>query len=198
MSDSGIIKEREVEMFRIIVIILFMCSLLNSSLSQEDCDNEIDTLCEPDGLNLENCLKDKSRSFSKTCYKLLMDRTSQEVGANDSCAQEIQNLCTEDESLEECLRLKGNSLTTACREKFGANGQPRILKEPLVKKIVDNCMSDIKKLCPFNEKIIGKNPTKAIQDYQACVKNGLPKVNKKCKSIMEGKKKKKDTIQTLE
>ena len=185
-------------MLRMIVIILFWCSLLNSSLSQEDCDNEISTLCDLDGLNLEDCLKDKSRSFSKTCYKLLMDRTSQEVMANDSCAQEIQNLCTQEEPLEECLRLKGNSLATACREKFGEDGQPTILKEPFVKKVVDNCMSDIKKLCPFNEKIIGKNPTKAIQDYQACVKNVLPKVNKKCKSIMEGKKKKKDTIQTLE
>ncbi|MBG08491.1 MAG: hypothetical protein CME68_07005 [Halobacteriovoraceae bacterium] len=185
-------------MNRLIITILFIFLPLSSSLSQEGCDEEIGTLCEPDGLNLENCLKEKSKAFSKTCYKKLMDRTSQEVGANDSCAQEIQNLCTEEESVEECLRLKGNSLTTACREKFGTDGSPTILKEPFVKKIVDNCMGDIKKLCPFNEKIIGKNPTKAIQDYQACVKNSLPKVNKKCKSVMEGKKKKKDTIQTLE
>ena len=191
-------KVREVNMYRLIMITIFGCFFINPSFSQEECDTEIGTLCEPDGLNLENCLKEKSQAFSKDCYKKLMDRTSQEVGANDSCAQEIQNLCTEEESVEECLRLKGNSLTTACREKFGTDGSPTILKEPFVKKIVDNCMDDIKKLCPFNEKIIGKNPTKAIQDYQACVKNSLPKVNKKCKSVMEGKKKKKDTIQTLE
>ena len=175
-----------------------MCFLLNSSFSQDECDSEIGTLCVPDGLDLESCLKEKSKSFSESCYKLLMDRASQEVGENDPCAEEIQNLCTQEESIEKCLRLKGNSLATDCREKFGADGKPTILKEPFVKKIVDNCMSDIKKLCPFDEKVIGKNPTKAIQDYQACVKRSLPKVNKKCKSVMDGKKKKKDTIQTIE
>ncbi|MEC8624175.1 MAG: hypothetical protein VXY34_05095 [Bdellovibrionota bacterium] len=185
-------------MLRLTITMIFICFLLNLSLSQEDCDNEIGVLCEPDGLNLGNCLKEKSKSFSKSCYKSLMDRTSQEVVETDSCAQDIQNLCTAEESVERCLRLKGNSLTESCREKFGADGNPTILKEPFVKKIVDNCMSDIKKLCPFDEKVIGKNPTKAIQDYQACVKSSLPKVNKKCKSVMDGKKKKKDNIQTIE
>ena len=58
-------------------------------------------------------------------------------------------------------------------------------------------MGDIKKLCPFDSKVIGKDPTKAIGDYQNCVVKSLSKVGKKCKDIFKPSKKKKD-VQVLE
>jgi len=185
-------------MIRLIVVsfFLFLCSSI--SFSQVDCEGEIATHCEPEGLNLSNCFKTKIKSFSKTCRKQLMERMSQEVGTTDPCAQEFRDICTDEESVTQCLQSKGNRFTTACREQFDESGSPTLLKDPFVKNIVDSCMDDMKKLCPFNAKVIGSNPTKAIRDYQNCVQSSLTKVNKKCKAIMKGKDKKKDTIQTLE
>jgi hypothetical protein len=179
----------------------FFCFILSFfpfyAYSQADCEGEIATHCEGGTLPLTECMKTKMKNFSKGCRKNLMERLSQEAGTQDPCAREFQEICGPDESIEECLKTRGNQLTSVCRSQFGIDGRPTLFDNPLVKKIIDSCMGDIKKMCPFDSKIIGKNPVKAIGDFKNCVVQSLSKVGKKCKDIFKPAKKK-DDIQTLE
>ena len=174
--------------------LFFFVSALSYS---QTCDTEIETHCENGTIPLRECLKTKMMDFSEACRLKLMEPTQKDVGANDSCVQDFQNNCGPDESVEDCLKNRGGQLLPFCREQFTGDGTPTLFSNPLVKKILDNCMEDIKKLCPFNAKVIGQNPTKAIGDYQNCVVKSLSKVGKKCKDIFKPSKKKKD-VQVIE